>query len=60
MKLILDVGMPDWNQGQMAALSVMRDEPNQKTGTGNAVKVMIRGKQFSVVRNQDSYTVRYA
>ena len=58
MKLILDTDQPFWSSAMLAASSVMRDAPDQKIGTGNAITVIIRGKEFSVVRNQGSYTVK--
>lgn len=59
MKMILDVEdsidyIPALNAGQM----VMAQNPNQETGNKGAISVNDRGKNFLVIRNQDSYTIR--
>ena len=33
-------------------------DPNQPLGNAGAVSLSLNGKNFTVVRNQDSYTVR--
>lgn len=58
MKLILDVGAAEWSAAMLAAANVMREFPQQKIGTGNGIRTMIRGQEFVVVRNQGSYTVK--
>ena len=55
MKLILDVPIEKWAKAMNAAGRVMRDNPQQKTGTGNGIK---DGTEFVVIRNQGSYTVK--
>jgi formate-dependent nitrite reductase cytochrome c552 subunit len=59
MKMILDVTdsidyIPALNAGQM----VMAQHPNQEIGNKGAIAVNDRGKNFMVIRNMDSYTVR--
>lgn len=58
MKIILDCAPGDMGQALTLAYQVMRANPNQKMGRGNAVKENINGKMFEVIRNQDSYTVK--
>lgn len=55
MKLILDVPTEKWGKAMNSAGRVMRDNPQQKTGTGNGIK---DGNEFVVIRNQESYTVK--
>lgn len=57
-KLILDVPIASWAKGMNAALSVMRDYPQQKSGTSNGIPVLISAERFVVIRNKDSYTVK--
>lgn len=59
MKMILDVEdsidyIPALNAGQM----VMAQNPQQEIGTKGAISVNDRGKNFMVIRNSDSYTIR--
>ncbi len=59
MKMILDVEdsidyIPALNAGQM----VMAQNPQQELGNRGAISVNDRGKNFVVIRNQDSYTIR--
>lgn len=58
MKLILDVPTGDMGMAMNLAFRVMAQNPQQKTGTGNAVEEVIDGRKFAVIRNQDSYTVK--
>ena len=55
MKLILDVSVEKWSKAMNAAGRVMRNNPQQKTGTSYGVK---DGTEFLVIRNQGSYTVK--
>lgn len=59
MKMILDVDdsvdyIPALNAGQM----VMAQHPQQEIGNKGAISVNDRGKNFQVIRNTDSYTIR--
>lgn len=58
MKLILDCDPGDMGVAINLAFRVMADNPQQKTGTGNAVVETVNGVDFQVIRNLDSYTVR--
>ncbi len=55
MKLILDMPIEKWAKGMNAASRVMKQNPQQKTGTSNGIK---DGTEFVVIRNQGSYTVK--
>lgn len=59
MKLNLDViDLVDLIPAVNAGLTVMQQNPNQPIGNVGAVSLSLNGKNFTVVRNQDSYTVR--
>jgi hypothetical protein len=59
MKLNLDVIDPvDLIPAVNAALMVIQQNPNQEFGNRGAIKLQMSGKNFTVVRNQDSYTAR--
>lgn len=55
MKLILDVPMQKWAKAMNSASKVMRENPQQRTGTSNGIR---DGSEFVVIRNQGSYTVK--
>lgn len=52
---ILNMEVGDWSVAMMAVTSVMQQYPNQEINT--QVPVSIRGRTFTVTRNQESYTV---
>lgn len=59
MKMILDVeDSIDYIPALNAAQMIMAQHPNQEIGNKGAISVNDRGKNFIVVRNQGSYTVR--
>ena len=59
MKLNLDVVDPvDLIPAVNAALLVIQQNPNQEIGNRGAVRTTVSGKNFTVIRNQDSYTSR--
>jgi hypothetical protein len=59
MKMILDVDDPvDYIPALSAGQMTIAQNPNQELGSKGAVTVNDRGKNFQVVRNQDSYTIR--
>ena len=59
MKLNLDVvDAVDLIPAVNAALLVIQQNPNQEIGNKGAVQTPMNGKNFVVIRNQDSYTSR--
>lgn len=53
--LILRVPAAKMGKAMTAAFNVERNNPQQKSGTGNGIKV---GNEFVVIRNANSYTVK--
>lgn len=59
MKMILDVEDPiDYIPALTVGQTVMAQNPNQEIGNRGAIAVNDRGKNFLVIRNNDSYTIR--
>lgn len=59
MRLNLDVVDPvDLIPAVNAAMMVIQQNPNQEFGNKGAVRINQSGKNFVVIRNQDSYTAR--
>lgn len=58
MKLILDCNAADMGNALQLFFRVNSQNPTQETGRGAAIREMIGGKTFEVIRNADSFTVR--
>ena len=59
MKLILDCNAADMGNAMNLFFRVVRANPDQKTGTSNAIVEKMGGKDFRVIRNAGgSYTVK--
>lgn len=58
MKLILDCDIADMGNAMQLFFRTMRNNPDQPTGTSNAIKDKIGNREFRVIRNQGSYTVK--
>lgn len=57
MKVILDMDPGLMGEGLNVLFEIMRQFPDQKTGTSNGIAVANTQGKFVVIRNQDSYTV---
>lgn len=58
MKVILDGNPADFGVMLNMVFRVTAQNSNQKSGRSSSVKEQINGKQFEVIRNIDSYTVK--
>lgn len=58
MKVILDVPEEDMGQALNGVFQVRTQNPDQQVGKEYGVRVMVNGKEFVVVRNLNSYTIR--
>lgn len=58
MKVILDGNPADFGAMLNFVFRVTSQNPTQKSGKGAAIKEVINGKRFEVIRNIDSYTVK--
>lgn len=58
MKIILDCDPGDMGVALNLAFRVSAENPDQKTGTSNAITESVGGIDFEVIRNSDSYTVK--
>lgn len=58
MKLILDVDVGDMGMAMNLAFRIMSQHPDQRVGTSGAITEKIDGRNFQVIRNQGSYTVK--
>jgi hypothetical protein len=58
MKYILDVEEQDMGQALGAISQVRTQNPQQEIGKEFGVRTMVNGKEFIVVRNLNSYTIR--
>ena len=57
-KVILDVPQEDMAQALNAVFQVQVQNPEQQVGKEFGVRVQVSGKEFVVVRNLNSYTIR--
>lgn len=58
MKVILDCDPADMGAALNTLFRVQNQNPDQAIGRANGVKVRGSGVDFTVIRNQDSYTVK--
>ena len=58
MKLNLDAEPENLALAFTVSFEVIRDNPNQEEGVGNAVYLEKNGIRFQCVKNEESYTVR--
>lgn len=58
MKLILDCDPQDMGAAMQIFFTVQPQNPNQKEGTGNAVREVRGRKTFNIIKNVGSYTVK--
>lgn len=57
-KVILDADPADFAVALNIYFTVSRNNPQQKIGKGDAIRVDLNGKKYMVVRNEGSYTVK--
>ena len=57
-KVILDTEEEDMGQALNGVFRVRTQNPDQQVGKEYGVRVMVNGKEFVVVRNLNSYTIR--
>lgn len=58
MKVILDVPEEDMSQALNAVFQVQLQNPDQQVGKEFGIRAQINGKEFVVIRNLNSYTIR--
>lgn len=57
-KYILDMFLEDMGQGLVSIMEVQTQNPDQEIGKEHAINVNINGREYEVVRNLNSYTIR--
>ena len=57
-KVILDVPQATMGAALNAVFQVQLQNPDQQVGSEFAVRAMVNGEEFDVVRNLNSYTIR--
>lgn len=58
-RLTLDLAsLADIGEAMTTALNTISQNPQQEMGNGGAITVKQQDKTYTVVRNEDSYTVR--
>jgi hypothetical protein len=57
-KVILDVPQATMGAALNAVFQVQLQNPDQQVGSEFAVRTMVNGEEFDVVRNLNSYTIR--
>ena len=57
-KVILDVPQQAMSAALNAVFQVQLQNPDQQVGSEFAVRTMVNGAEFDVVRNLNSYTIR--
>ena len=58
MKVILDVPETDMSQALNAVFQIQVQNPEQQVGKEFGIRTQVNGKDFVVVRNLNSYTIR--
>lgn len=58
MKIILDCDPGDMGVALNLAFRIAAENPDQKTGTSNAITESVGSVEFKIIRNLDSYTVK--
>ena len=58
MKVILDVPETDMGQALNAVFQIQVQNPEQQVGKEFGIRTQVNGKDFVVVRNLNSYTIR--
>jgi hypothetical protein len=59
-KVILDTEETDMGQALGAVFQVRTQNPDQQVGKEFGIRTMVNGKEFIVIRNLNSYTIREA
>jgi hypothetical protein len=57
-KIILDVPQQAMSAALNAVFQVQLQNPDQQVGSEFAIRTMVNGAEFDVVRNLNSYTIR--
>ena len=57
-KVILDVPAETMSAALNAVFQVQLQNPDQQVGSEFAIRTMVNGEEFDVVRNLNSYTIR--
>jgi len=57
-KIILDVPQEVMGAALNAVFQVQLQNPDQQVGSEFAIRTMVNGSEFDVVRNLNSYTIR--
>lgn len=58
-RLTLDLAsITDIGDAITTAMNTISQNPQQEVGNGGAIQVKLQERTFTVVRNEDSYTVR--
>ena len=57
-KIIIDAEEQDMSQALNAVFQIQVSNPDQQVGQEFSVKTMVNGKDFEVIRNLNSYTIR--
>lgn len=58
-RLTLDLAsLADIGEAVTVSLNTISQNPQQEVGNGGAITVKQQDKQYTVVKNEDSYTVR--
>tara|TARA_R110000851_G_scaffold12862_4_gene44304 strand:- start:7829 stop:8017 length:189 start_codon:yes stop_codon:yes gene_type:complete len=57
-KVILDVPAETMSAALNAVFQVQLQNPDQQVGSEFAIRTMVNGAEFDVVRNLNSYTIR--
>jgi hypothetical protein len=57
-KVILDVPQETMSAALNAVFQVQLQNPDQQVGSEFAIRTMVNGEEFDVVRNLNSYTIR--
>jgi hypothetical protein len=58
IKVILDVPQAAMGAALNAVFQVQLQNPDQQVGSEFAIRTMVNGAEFDVVRNLNSYTIR--
>ena len=57
-KVILDVPQAEMGAALNAVFQVQLQNPDQQVGSEFAIRTMVNGAEYDVIRNLNSYTIR--
>ena len=57
-KVILDVPQQEMGAALNAVFQVQLQNPDQQVGSEFAIRTMVNGAEYDVIRNLNSYTIR--